>query len=136
MHWGEKRLSKRLWCNISISEISQCFPHLVFTEESKAEMKGCDATLQRGEFLPSALILPLPRGTGTIEGAQQCAIRAAVGWEDVTVEQMKLEISLYNHGGKRRRLNWGCCENAFLRIIFFRGKKAIFTLFAFDETGI
>lgn len=64
-------------------------------------MKGCNATSQRGEFLPSALILPLPRGTGTIEGAQQCAIRATVGWEDVTVEQMRLEISLYNHGEEK-----------------------------------
>lgn len=83
-----------MWCNISISEISQYFSQLVFTEESKAEMKGCDATLQRGEFLL------LPRGTRTIEGAQQCAIRATVGWEDVTVEQMRLEISLYNRGEK------------------------------------
>lgn len=58
-------------------------------------MKGCDATVQRGEFLL------LPRGTRTIEGAQQCAIRATVGWEDVTVEQMRLEISLYNHGEKK-----------------------------------
>lgn len=101
-------------------------------------MKGCNAALQQRGFLPSVLILPLSRDTETIEGAQQCAIRATVGWEDVIVEQMRLEMNVCMIlGEKKRRLNWGCRENAFLRIIFFREKKkGIFMLFAFGETGI
>lgn len=73
--------------------------------------------------MPSVLILPLSRDTAAAEGAQQCAIRATVGWEDVTVEQMRLEINVCMILGEKRRLNKSCHENAFLQTIFSRKRK-------------
>lgn len=70
-------------------------------------MKGGNAALQRRGFLPSVLILPLSGDTGMTEGAQQCAIRATVGWEDVTVEQMRLEINICMILGKKKEIKLG-----------------------------
>lgn len=77
--------------------------------------------------MPSVLILPLSRDTAAVEGAQECANGATVGWEDVTVEQMRLEINVCMILGEKRRLNKGCHENAFLQTIFIRKKKSAYS---------
>lgn len=62
-------------------------------------MKGLRCCFAEEKAFAFGLILPLLRDAEAIEGAQQRAIRAAVGWEDVTVEQMRLEINhLYDLG--------------------------------------